>query len=455
MRLIPKISIFFIFTGLLSMPLYGANKNEASVVTVIKDIRTSLEQVTTQAAQRITKAINTKNSILASRLSDSLKEVKIAEQDEIIAAIKQELLKLADNAIKIADETEQQASYLSQFMAGAQNLSSKIMTPLKYAYYGYTDQERALARAVITELEKLKKLETNLVIKKEIDNEIYKQKLISGDEMITQKKLLIGAAVAAAVVAGVVLTSRYLNAPSAPIIIPESVSRQQLQPSVTKSEPVDPFTVALEINAKLQTATAEEKVYLQKQLNQKIYALEGKVREVNNLEGWLAFARRNGKEDEVLRLEKELAEYPEDYKILRPLVCPYAPKEDITEEERGRVMTYTIDQLADISRLREEHRKVRDNVIALQRISYQLKKDLENNPIIIEAARIIDAFEKEGIGTKEDAIQASKQVTDTDLWKLYIVTQDKLEKEKNIDITLYQQFINTLKNKNKGPQNSS
>jgi len=156
MKLVPKTLFFLVFTALLCMPLHTAEKKTAALTTMIKDVRTNLEQATQNTAKRISDAINTKNNISISRISTSEKTKKITEQDKIITTAQQELVKLADSAVKIADETERQASYVSKFMSGMRNFGSGAMAKTKNFYYGYSEQERLLAQAVITELESLK-----------------------------------------------------------------------------------------------------------------------------------------------------------------------------------------------------------------------------------------------------------------------------------------------------------
>ena len=236
MNSIKKTSFLLMIAVSIIVPLHTAEKKTAALTSMIKDVRTSLEQATKNTAKRISDAINTKNNISISRISISEKTKKIAEQDKIITTAEQELVKLADSAVKIADETERQASYVSKFMSGMRNFGSKSVATLKNVYYGYSEQERLLAQAVITELEDLKKKETNPIIRKQIDNEIYKHKLISGDEMSTQRKLLIGAAVAAAAVGGVMLTNYYLNKPNTPSITPSAIQVPEATP--TSQEPV-------------------------------------------------------------------------------------------------------------------------------------------------------------------------------------------------------------------------
>ena len=204
----------------------------------IKDIRVNLEQANQQAAKRIADAINTKNDVYTAHaigtITDTEKTQKIIELDDIIATTKQELLHLTETALDIADETEQQASYVNTFVSGMRSFGSRAMATVKNVYYNSSEQERLLAQAVITELENLKNSKTDSKVIKQIDDEIYKQKLISGDEMSTQKKLLIGAALTAATIAGVALTSRYLSSSNTPA---EEIAPLEPAPDISDKTP--------------------------------------------------------------------------------------------------------------------------------------------------------------------------------------------------------------------------
>jgi hypothetical protein len=183
------------------------------VDAVLDEVCSELETATNKAAKEITAGTVAKNHARKAAIDGLMTEeaaaVIIEAEDKKIAEIKQDLMKLAEGALAVADETEEQASYMSQFIGGAKNLGAGILAPFR-AGYGYSEQEKNLARAVIAELEVLKKDETDQAVIQKLDDEIYQQQLISGDAMSTRQKLLIGAAMVAASVAGYVL-SGYLG----------------------------------------------------------------------------------------------------------------------------------------------------------------------------------------------------------------------------------------------------
>jgi len=218
------------------------------VDTVLDEVRSDLEIATNKAAKQITDATIAKNNIRKAVIDGTMTQeeaaVIIAEQDEAIENIKQGLMKLADQAMAVADKTEEQASYMSQFIGGAKSLGAGILAPFK-AGYGYSEQEKNLARAVIAELEALKKSETDQAVIQKLDDEIYQQQLISGDAMGTRQKLLIGAAMVAAGVAGYAL-SGYFGGSG--VIIPQEGSNQL--PPITP--PVAQESVMQQVEVKIK-----------------------------------------------------------------------------------------------------------------------------------------------------------------------------------------------------------
>src|ERR1700733_8945106 len=140
---------------LVSVALIGVQANVLAVNDVIDVVRQDLEKATNEVAKKITEATIAKNHI---RLALINKEItaeqaaaKINEQDAIVAGLKEGLKELAEEAVMVADEVEKQASYASQFMSGAQSLGVQGLAKVK-SMFGYSDQEVALAKAVIAEL---------------------------------------------------------------------------------------------------------------------------------------------------------------------------------------------------------------------------------------------------------------------------------------------------------------
>ena len=215
-----------------------APKAEAEVIDVV---RKDLEVATNEAAKKITECTIAKNRALLGLRTGKIDQVAynalVSEKDKMIDTIKQGLLELAEAAVVVAEEVEEAKSYVSQFMTGAQNLAGKAargaLAPFKRGY-GYSEQQKNLARAVIDELEELKKLEENKAIIAELDNEIYQQKLITGQEMGVKQKLLMGAVIAAAGVAGVVLAGKLM--PSMSTI---DVGQQNVAQGVSQISPAE------------------------------------------------------------------------------------------------------------------------------------------------------------------------------------------------------------------------
>jgi len=227
-------------------PVSAEQKNEAG--DVLDEVRNDLEDATNEAARQITNVTIAKNKIRKAVVDGTMTQdaaaVMIADYDGAIATIKKDLMEKADQAMAIADETEEQASYMSQFIGGAKSLGAGILAPFK-AGYGYSEQEKNLARAVIAELEALKKSETDQAVIQKLDDEIYQQQLISGDAMGTRQKLLIGAAMVAAGVAGYAL-SGYFGGSG--VIIPQEGSNQL--PPITP--PVAQESVMQQVEVKIK-----------------------------------------------------------------------------------------------------------------------------------------------------------------------------------------------------------
>src|SRR4030095_9351480 len=221
------------------------------VDAVLDEVRNELEIATNKAAKDITASTIEKNrarkAVIDGVMTEEAAAVIIEAQDKKIAEIKQDLMKLAEGALAAADETEEQASYMSQFIGGAKSLGAGILAPFR-AGYGYSEQEKNLARAVIAELEELKKDETDQAVIQKLDDEIYQQQLISGDAMSTRQKLLIGAAMVAAGVAGYAL-SGYLGGSEIATVtdggsssMPLIKTEQLIKPLIETEQLIKPLT---------------------------------------------------------------------------------------------------------------------------------------------------------------------------------------------------------------------
>lgn len=172
---------------------------EAAVDDITDKARQEVEIATEEAAEKITAATIAKNHAIIAGIEGKMKPDKVKalleEQDVIIAKVKNDLMQLAEKAVAMVASVEKQASYVSQFISGAQRFGSWIWNPA-------AEQERNLAQAIIIRLEEEKENTTNPAIIKQLDQQINDQKLITGDKMSTRQLLLIGAVTAAAAVAG-------------------------------------------------------------------------------------------------------------------------------------------------------------------------------------------------------------------------------------------------------------
>jgi hypothetical protein len=137
----------------------------------------------------------------------------IMEQAFIVVLANHTLEKRENQRKANAANQNGQAGYLSQLKDIGSGLMGKIR-----ALYDYSDDEKAIAREYITALTQQKSKIGEIFNQKkvsaryiaviaQIDAVIYKQQLITGDVMSLQKKLLVGAVVAAGVAAGLALAN--------------------------------------------------------------------------------------------------------------------------------------------------------------------------------------------------------------------------------------------------------
>ena len=187
---------------------------KAAVEAVTDEVRQDLESATSQAAEQITAATLEKNRAILAGLEGTMPQEAVqaivAEQDAIIAQIKLNLAQLAEKAVAAVGNAQAEASYVSQFITGAQQFGAQVWNPA-------TEQEKGLAQAMIDRLEAVKSNTTNPAMIQKLDEQIAEQKIITGDKMSTRQLLLLGAVAAAAAVAGYTgyaLTGKYFAAPA-------------------------------------------------------------------------------------------------------------------------------------------------------------------------------------------------------------------------------------------------
>jgi hypothetical protein len=213
-------------------------QSKASMVdadTVIDTERKKIEESMIDAEKIKTAAtlmINNANAQLAKNEISAVEAAKIiGEQNYRIEQAEKMLAQIISQSVEKVQEVDTQESYMSQLVSGIQDFGARIMAPFRSGY-GYTEQEKDIARAIIAELTKqLEELEgvytTKIeaadaqnkiklgnelnIIKQEFDNEIYQQQLITGDAMSTNRKLFWTAVGLAGTVAGGALAKQYFG----------------------------------------------------------------------------------------------------------------------------------------------------------------------------------------------------------------------------------------------------
>jgi hypothetical protein len=244
-----------------SNPAQQALERMTSEIKKIAEDRS--ENVVVQAQQVLVKTISKTEiiekeaTIIINKAQEQLKAGLISpieaakiigEQTYRIDAAKRILNKEAKSAAEKVTQSDMQAGYLSQFSTSVYNLGARALAPLK-AGYGYTEEEKEIARTIIIELEKqlelikqqykkelMKPLYKNpqkfVEMKKNfelqiqhISNALYEQKIITGEVMSTNRKLFWGAVAAAGAMTAGVLGYQYFMTPEEmsqiPGILPE------------------------------------------------------------------------------------------------------------------------------------------------------------------------------------------------------------------------------------------
>lgn len=168
---------------------------------------------------------------------DELTAELIIKQIAILVPAEQRFKKM-NNAFRL-EKMEQSAeeTYSTKFVNAIKKLGAALVAPFR----GYTQEEKDIARDIITKLvEQQEKITAKYdafaadkkaqlknryeAVMAQMNNAIYEQQVITGDATSTQKKLLAGAAVAAGTAAGLTLAKLYFDgATSDATELPEEV----------------------------------------------------------------------------------------------------------------------------------------------------------------------------------------------------------------------------------------
>jgi len=207
-----------------------------------------------------TLAINKAREQLANGEISAVEAAKIiGEQDYRIEQANKLLAMATRRAVDTVEQAEVEESYASQLMSGARGLGARVLAPFKSGY-GYSEEEKAIARAIIAQLNrqleaiaqeyanKTKGAATEQArtqamnewdtIQKEFAKAIYEQQLITGDVMSANRKLFWGAVGLAGAAIGGALAQQYLGAELP--VAPTSGSEKPALPSLSESAPKQP-----------------------------------------------------------------------------------------------------------------------------------------------------------------------------------------------------------------------
>jgi len=253
----------------------------ADLASIIKkQTEATTETVVAQAQNQVSTAIATTQDVtqegqliieqtrqqLAAGLITPVEAAKIiGEQSYKIGAAERALKKTTEQAKKDVEQSDAQSGYLSRLTTSIYNAGSRIIAPFK-AGYGYSEEEKAIARAIITELETQLKMtidrykiayaqattpqeRINLqqafeLTTRALHDEIYQQKIITGEAMSTQRKLFWGTVAVAGAVAAGYLGAQYFMPTQETPIVPTATTPTEQNALVTE-QPAEQPTVVL------------------------------------------------------------------------------------------------------------------------------------------------------------------------------------------------------------------
>jgi len=191
----------------------------------VEVVKQNLEDIVDEAAEKIVTAIMVKinafQQVALKKISSAELAVIIGQQDIIINKIERDLPKTVGQAGLMGDESEE-VGYLGQFVTSIKNYV--------IAGHGSTVLQKYLASAIIAKLEKKKKLTNNLAIKTQLDNEISKQKIITGEAWSTERQAFWAGAITLAALGGLTYLGGTLEETKAVPIPTEPTP--EIQPSV-------------------------------------------------------------------------------------------------------------------------------------------------------------------------------------------------------------------------------
>ena len=154
-----------------------------------------------------------KNDLAAGNISLIEASKIIGEQNYKIEQANKQLAVVVDEAIENVEMVEAQEGYTQKMLTGIRSIGESALAPFK-AGYGYTEQEKAIARAIIEELTKQLKMqrlqyaekmmtatqeEKNKLneeleaLSKQFEKEIMQQQLVTGEAMSLNRRLFWGA----------------------------------------------------------------------------------------------------------------------------------------------------------------------------------------------------------------------------------------------------------------------
>lgn len=215
--------------------------------SLMNDERVALVQATAEVQALEEKTSSTMDDALAHLINGDIDATEFAtivrEQNALVAQAKQKLKSMVQEATEIVAESDIEQGYINYMLSGAADLAGRAAAPFK-AGYGYTDQEKEVARQmiaglqlqlerieqkyeqamqdVLTDQERTRLDEERADVLQKLNRDIYEQQLITGEKgMSTGQKLLLGAIVAGGAVAGMAFAQEYLK--SAAEAMPEAI----------------------------------------------------------------------------------------------------------------------------------------------------------------------------------------------------------------------------------------
>lgn len=283
----------------LAHAIKQATHNNAE--TIITQANKTIQNAIVETEKTITQAqkiINeTELQLNTNEISRAHAAKIIGQQNYTIKSAKEGLKKLVEDAKNAITKSDIQTSYLSSMANQAYNAAAKALAPLK-AGYGYSDEEKNLAREIIIQLQYAlaaeveqfqaflnnnqlspqQKQEIIAVHNKtmhDLQAELYQQQLITGDAMSTNRKLFWGTvALAGALGAGYLAyqnmipsletSSQNLQLPSTENVAEEVFEQEtlNLQPS-TLEQPIQQVqqTHTFESNTpELETKSTQQEI---------------------------------------------------------------------------------------------------------------------------------------------------------------------------------------------------